>query len=198
MMLPPGQKLIKPLKPGLLNPEELTDYLNVGRNDVPAIARRFGLLVLEGLYVETVIWRQIHGLEPADDEAADLLRHQLQGIRWVAGRVGRAPSTIRNRIRAGTFNYPCGVQLGHDAPDRRAPRTRRWLPEVIEAARAGRPLQQLRSVKPIPVETDLPAASRPSCRREKEAGEDCSDPDQNNILAQIVGDNARPSRQRWK
>jgi len=139
---------------GFLTREEMGFYLRVGKNEVAGIAKRFGLRPLEGLFPERALWRQILGLEPVTAQGEDLLRLQLQDIHWVAGRTGRAVSTLRNRIRSGSFNYPPGVQLGAISPGR-TPRLRRWLPEVIEAAREGRALA---GIRPVPRQAPLAQA----------------------------------------
>lgn len=135
---------LAPETPGFLTSSELQFYLQVGKNEVAAIARRFDIPKREGRFREADVWRQLLELAPASDDAVSLLRVQLQDINWVADRLGRAASTIRDRIRNGSFGYPCGVQLGGGRV--RTPRLRRWLPGHFEAALTGRELTDLRRV----------------------------------------------------
>ena len=186
---------ISPKTPGLLTRKELAAYLNVDCDAIPDIARRFGLTILEDHFVERVVWKQILGLAPADDEAAGLLRQQLQDIAWVSRRVGKAPSTIRDKIRMGTFEYSHGVQLGAIIAGKSAPRTRRFIPSLIAAQRIGDPAPDFRAVAARPVPpgdmetqpTDPPdqsdAASVPGASAEASGSK-------NNVLAQIAGSNA--------
>jgi hypothetical protein len=135
---------LEPATPGFLTPSELQFYLRVGKNEVSAIAHRFDIPRREGRYREADVWAQLFEVAPTSEAGMALLRVQLQDITWVAGRLGRSASTIRERLRSGSFDYPCGVQLGQEGS--RTPRLRRWLPGPFEAALAEEALTDLRFV----------------------------------------------------
>lgn len=196
MPSPPELKTIIAETPGLWTRAELADYLHVGTDEISKIASRFGLVALEGHYPEHSVWRQILELEPMNDEAATQLRVQLQDINWVAKRIGRGASTIRNKIRAGTLQYPVGVQLGAVSPGGKEPRLRRWVAAEIEATRAGLEPPAFRRVSPLPVApagevtSELPEAAQfDSVGNQMSAS--APDPAADNIFARIVGANAR-------
>jgi hypothetical protein len=132
-----AHEIIQPKTPGLLARKELARFLAVDRDEIPGIVCRFGLRLLEDRFIERDVWRQVLGLEPVDDVAGELLRQRLRNIAWVGCRIGKAPSTVRDKIRRGTFEYSDGVQLGADKPDRAPPRMRRFVPALIEAQRCG-------------------------------------------------------------
>lgn len=124
--------IIAQKKPGLFDRAELGAYLNVGQNELKSIAVRFGLVPIDGHYPERRVWRQILEVESAKEEGAALLRVGLVDIDWVAKRLGKATSTIRNRIAEGTFRYSTGVQLGNAEEGRHA-RLRRWCAPLFLA-----------------------------------------------------------------
>lgn len=183
---------IEPKTPGLLTRQELASYLQVDYDAVPDIARRFGLTTVEDHFPERAVWRQVLGLEPIDEAAADLLRQQLQDIGWVSRRVGKATSTIRDKIRAGTFQYSPGVQLGAVVADRPAPRTRRFVPALIEAQRCDDPVPDFRIIAALPV-PPADAEQRPSIQLEGShaplatAAVEAVPGDPNNVFGLIAG-----------
>jgi hypothetical protein len=133
--------------PGLLNRVELARYLNVGRNEIPAILRRFAIEPVAGRFPWRSVWRQVLRVEPHDEVQEALLRQQLQKIGWVAAAVQRAPSTVRRRVADDGIGYPApAVDLGD--PEVRS-RSRRWIPALILAHQQGRPLPVFRIVEPI-------------------------------------------------
>ncbi|SDY85934.1 hypothetical protein [Citreimonas salinaria] len=140
---------IIPASPAGLSTDELRRYLGVGRNNVAAIARRFGLENLHGIYPESVVWRQLFGLGPGDDAALAALREPLADIAWVSRATGVPQSTIRGHLRSGHWRYDGGVQLG-DTHNDAFPRLRRWIPTVIRSRRCGSPLPIFASIPPLP------------------------------------------------
>lgn len=180
-------RIIEPATPGLLTRGELADYLNVGKNLVPEIIRRFGLQPVEDRFPERAVWRQVLGVEPADAEEEALLREQLQPITWVAARIGRAASTVRNKLRKGTFGYPAPItDLGNPKIDSRS---RRWIPAQIRACRDGEPVPAFIPVAPIQSAVGQKPAS-------KNAQETAPEQAIHNAFGQILGYNAEASRQR--
>jgi hypothetical protein len=127
---------IQQAEAGWFSRRELRAYLGVGKNAVRAIADRFGLTDVEGCFDERDVWRRILHLEPVHDRGAHLLRIPLRDIRWVAGQLGKASSTIRNEIARGAFPFGSGVQLGALNADG-GPRLRRWCAPVFHAERLG-------------------------------------------------------------
>ena len=121
---------IQPKVPGLLSRAECATYLNVGRNEVTPVMKRFGIAAREDHYSELLIWKRILGVTPIDEDARAELRFQLQDINWVSERVGKSVARIRGKIRAGSFEYHPGVQLG-STDEGKAPRLRRWVPHLI-------------------------------------------------------------------
>ena len=101
--------------------------------------------------------------------------------------MGKASSTVRNKLSKGTFEYPGPIaDLGD--PEKTS-RSRRWLPAQIRAARSGDPVPTFRTVVPLRPDVDLAAA------------EPVSEPDPdavNNAFAEIIRLNAKDSRQRSK
>jgi hypothetical protein len=123
---------IQQAEAGWFNRRELQQYLGVGKNAVAAIADRFGLNCIDGSYDERDVWRRILDLEPVHDHGVHLLRMPLRDIHWIAGRVGKAPSTVRNEIASGAFRFGRGVQIAATDTGRDA-RTRRWCEPVFNA-----------------------------------------------------------------
>lgn len=182
--------IIEPKTPGLLSRRELQDYLNVGKNALPGIVERLNLTPLENRFPWRSIWRQILHLEPADDAEAMLLREQLQPIDWVTRKIGAKPSTIRAKIRAGTFGYPGPVV--DLAPSDVVSRSKRWVPAQIRAAIQGDPVPLFTPVEPIPRDPEV--RTRPVAAKPAAGGIAPS----NNAFAQMVRNNANKSRQRSK
>lgn len=149
---------IIPVSPAGLTRAELQRYLNVGRNNVTPITLRFGIECIHGLYPEAVIWRQLFGVEPADDAARDHLREQLADINWVAWMTGVPCSTVRNAVSNASWHYDIGVQLGADRASA-APRLRRWLPTLIRCRALGDMPPSLIPVTPIGERDSLGAAT---------------------------------------
>lgn len=127
---------IQQAEAGWFTRRELKAYLGVGKNAVAAIADRFSLTDVEGYFDERDVWRRILHLEPVHDRGAHLLRIPLRDIRRVAGQLGKAPSTIRNKIARGAFPFGSGVQLGALNADC-GPRLRRWCAPLLDAERRG-------------------------------------------------------------
>jgi hypothetical protein len=188
--MPHAPSIIEPRTPGLLSRGELQDYLNVGKNALPGIAERFNLAPVENHFPWRTIWRQILGLQPADEEEVALLREQLQPIDWVARRIGGSQSTVRTKVRGGTFDYPGpAVDLGRPGV---ASRSRRWIPAQIRAAIDGDTVPLFTPVEPIPRDPDgtaMPVDARPG------AGGIAAS---HNAFAEMVRHNALKSRQRSK
>lgn len=183
-------KPVEATTPGLWSREELSNYLNVGHNEIPRIAERFSIPVIEGHFAERTVWRQLFGIDPRDDAAAELLRLQLQDINWLSREIGRAASTIRNRIKAGTFGYPIGVQLGETSKDGVPPRLRRWMPWEIPVAQSLTDAPALRRVTPIRAAGADALSTTP--RSGPETHTDAVVPtDPNNVFATIAGGNTR-------
>jgi hypothetical protein len=175
--------IIEPRTPGLLSRRELQDYLNVGKNALPGIEARFNLAPVENHFPWRTIWRQVLRLEPADDEDALLLREQLQPIDWVARRIGGSPSSVRAKLRDGSFGYPWPVvDLG--AADV-VSRSRRWIPAQIRAAILGDPAPSFTSVEPIPRDPEPTAGPRDA----RQAGGGIASSD--NAFARMVRNNAK-------
>ena len=163
--MPTPVKTIVPGAPGLLTRQELADLVNVGINEVPSLLGRFHLTPIEGRFPVRSVWRQVLGVEPQDDDEAALLMEQLQPITWVAAQIGKAPSTVRSKLREGTFEYPAPIaDLGD--PEKTS-RSRRWLPEQIRAARRGDPVPTFRAVEPLRPEVESTHASSSSTRWKK-------------------------------
>jgi hypothetical protein len=184
--MPTAVKIIVPGTSGLLTRQELADWLNVGINEVPRLLRRFHLTPIEGRFPVRSVWRQVLGVEPQDDDEAALLMERLQPITWVARQIGKAPSTVRNRLSEGTFEYPGPIaDLGDP---KKTSRSRRWLPAQIRAARRGDPVPTFRAVEPL--RPDVEASAEPAAEPAPEAV--------NNAFAEILRLNAENSRQRRK
>ncbi|MGR3454604.1 hypothetical protein [Pseudooceanicola sp.] len=128
----------RPRDPGFLSPGELGTWLGVSRNSVADIAERFGLHSIEGRFPEAEVFRKILGIDPRDEQDRVRLRRPLEGARWLSRRTGVPASTVRAKIRKGTFGYPLGVQLSETSDDGAEPRSRRWLPCVIDAIAEGK------------------------------------------------------------
>jgi hypothetical protein len=134
---------IQQVEAGWFTRSELQAYLGVGKNTVGAISDRFGLTDVEGCFDERDVWRRILHLEPVHNHGAHLLRIPLRDIRWVAGQLGKASSTIRNEIARGAFPFGSGVQLGALNSDG-CPRLRRWCAAVFLMERREIPLAGIR------------------------------------------------------
>ncbi len=139
---------IIPASPAGLSSDELRRYLGVGRNNVTPIARRFGIAMLHGIYPESVVWRQMFGLEPSDDAARAALREPLADINWTSQATGVPPSTLRAHLRSGTWKYDGGFQLGDDQT-KPAPRLRRWIPAFVRSRALGFPPPAFTSISPL-------------------------------------------------
>lgn len=144
------RKPVVPASPAGLSTDELRLYLGVGRNNVSKIAHRFGIEKMHGIYPESVVWRQIFGVSPGDDAAADALREPLADINWVASATGVPTSTMRGHLQSGQWKYDRGVQLGHKSK-LRTPRLRRWIPALIRSRRLGCPSPLFKPIAPLPV-----------------------------------------------
>lgn len=183
--MPDTLEVIAPKTPGLLTRTELADYLHTSRNAIPSIIDRFGLVPVEDRFAWRVIWRQVLGLEPDGPEQEALLRQSLQPIDWVAARIGKRPSTVRNRLRAGRFAFPAAVELGDP---KTAPRSRRWIPASVLARCQGIEPPAFKTIRPLPARAaareDVPDGPRP-------------DP-VHSVFARIVADSARTAEQRRK
>ena len=140
---------IEQTETGWFTRRELQEYLYVGKNAVSEIASRFRLTCIDGSYDERDVWRRILDLEPVHEHGAQLLRMPLRDIHWVAGRLGKAPSTIRNEIARGAFRFGCGVQIGATDTGRDL-RTRRWCDAIFDAELHGIALASVRQqARPI-------------------------------------------------
>jgi hypothetical protein len=139
---------IQQAEAGWFSRRELQAYLRVGKNAVAAIADRFSLTEVEGCFDERDVWRRILHLEPVHDHGVHLLRIPLRDIRWVAGQLGKASSTIRNEIARGAFPFGSGVQLGALDADG-GPRLRRWCAPVFLTERRGIPLASIRKASSL-------------------------------------------------
>jgi hypothetical protein len=158
--MPLSIKLIVPETPGLLTRQEFVDWLNVGINEVPRLLGRFHLTPIEGRVPVRSAWRQLLRVEPTDDDEARVLMEQLQPITWIAAQIGRAPSTVRNKLSKGAFEYPGPiVDLGD--PEKIG-RSRRWLPAQVRAARRGDAVPTFRTVEPFRPDPETPAARAPA------------------------------------
>lgn len=122
---------------GFYSCKELAIWLGVSRNSIDEIALRFRLTAIEGLYPEANVWRKIFSINPRHEDDRRILRDPLQGSGWVARRIGVPSSTVRAKIRKGTFEYPTGVQLADPQSGGGSPRSRRWIPCIIEALADG-------------------------------------------------------------
>lgn len=174
-----SKQAFKQRRPGFYTATELGDWLGVSRNSVPEIAERFGLKRSEGNYPEADVWRKILGIDPRHEADRELLRRPLAASEWVARKTGTPPSTLRSKVKQGTFEYPLGVQLGEASDDRGAPRSRRWIPCIIDALSDGRQPPDFREVRPLGV------ASTPA--EEAQTGPENSPA--NNAFARIASSN---------
>lgn len=185
------RKPIIPASPAGLSTDELRRYLGVGRNNVSAIAQRFGIENLHGIYPESVVWRQLFGLTPDDDAARAALREPLADINWVSCATGVARSTIRDHLRSGTWQYDRGVQLGDDGKTQ-VPRLRRWIPALIRSRRFASPVPDFSSIPPLPV---TPGGDiRPGVLRVETTGAQPSE----DVFATLLATPEPTSRQRRK
>lgn len=128
----------KQRKQGFFDQSELAAWLGVSPNSVPRIAKRFNLTDLDGSYPEAAVWRKVLGIIPRHEDDRALLRRPLKCSAWFAIKTGLPRSTIRRKIRAGTLEYPVGVQLAVESEGGFAPRSRRWIPSIIEAMAQGK------------------------------------------------------------
>lgn len=177
------RSLIIPANNAGLTTEELRRYLGVGRNSVVDVAKRLGVEKTHGIYSESVLWRQLFGVLPADDPARSLLRESLADINWVRKVTGVPNSTIRDNLRTGRWQYDRGVQLG-DADAEQAPRMRRWLPALIRSRVLGTPTPNFEIVESVPVSAP---PSNPRC-------EPASPADADDVFATLfASEAARPS-----
>jgi hypothetical protein len=184
--MPKPIKIIDPKTPGLLTRCDFAEFLNVGINEVPRLVRQFHLTPLEGHFPVRSVWRQVLCLEPQGDDDEALLMEQLQPITWVAAQIGRAASTVRDKLRDGTFEYPAPIaDLGD--PEKTS-RSRRWLPAQILAARNGDPVPMFRAVEPLRPDDEAPAG--PVQKPPPEAV--------NNAFAEVVRLSAKLPQQRRK
>jgi hypothetical protein len=144
------RKPIIPANPAGLSTDELRRYLNVGRNNVSAVAHRFGIEKLHGIYPEVIVWRQLFGLSADDDIATSALREPLADINWVSRATGVPQSTVRDHLRSKQWQYDGGVQLG-EVSETQKPRLRRWIPALIRSRRLASPAPAFSRITPIPV-----------------------------------------------
>ena len=180
-----SDQLISPKTPGLLTRAELGLHLQVGRNEIPKILARFELSPVERHFPWRSIWRQLLGLAPADEEQELWLQQQLQTIDWVARQTGSAASTVRRKLREGSFDYPApAVDLG----DRQvASRSRRWIPAQILARKRGERVPVFSSVEPFQrVGEELMGNSGGYILSEDQAP--------NNVFAAMIQHNAQAAR----
>lgn len=162
---------IIPANPAGLTSGEMQRYLGVGKNNVSAVARRFGIGKLHGLYPEPIIWRQLFGIAPEDEDARAFLREPLADCLWVSQATGVPRSTLRGCLRSGDWQYDDGVQLGKDDPEK-PPRLRRWIPALIRTVVLGSPAPAFATVTPNP------KRSSPDQDREQSL---CSEPAENTV-----------------
>lgn len=150
---------IVPCNPAGLTTTELRQYLNVGRDALSPILRRFGITMFHGIVPEVVLWRQLFGLEPSDQAATDALREPLADVRWVSQATGVPMSTLRHHLRNGRWQFDPGIQLG-DETGSSTPRLRRWIPSLIRNQRLGSAPLNFCSVAPLaPPSTDTGIAT---------------------------------------
>ncbi|MFZ3584857.1 hypothetical protein ACOI1H_22290 [Loktanella sp. DJP18] len=175
----------KQKRPGFYSGKELAIWLGVSRNSIPDVAERFRITSIEGLYPEADVWRRILMISPRHEDDRRLLRKPLQGSVWLARRTGVPSSTVRAKIRKGTFEYPRGVQLSEAKEDGGPPRSRRWIPCIIEALADGRQPPEFEYVERVDA----------SCFFEKNGAKKPVHLIANNVFAQIVHDKAEIAQQ---
>jgi hypothetical protein len=124
-------------RPGFFTRSELSRWLGASRNSVQEIARRFNIRSIEGLYPEDEIFRKVLGIAVNGDAERALLRVPLKNARWVSRETGVPGSTLRRKVREGSFAYTCGIQLGAVSTDGCAARSRRWIPCIVQALARG-------------------------------------------------------------
>ena len=166
--------------PGFFAPGELGTWLRVSRNSVAEIAKRFGLRPIEGRYSEAEVYRKILGIELRDDQDRELLRRPLEGTGWLSRKTGVPASTVRAKVSKGTFAYPLGVQLSETSKGGAEPRSRRWIPCLIEPLVEGR-------VPPDFVQVACKSDERPV----EMPGNSGGSRQTNNVFAQIARGNAQ-------
>ena len=174
-----------PREPGFFAQSELATWLGVSRNSVADIADRFGLRPLEGRFPEAEVYRKILRIDPRDDHDRDCLRRPLEGSGWLSRTTGVPASSIRSRVRNGSFDYPLGVQLSETSEGGAEPRSRRWIACVIEALADGREPPSFAQVGGEPTATPR---EMPGCADGSGAP--------NNVFARIArgNDSAAPQR----
>ena len=145
----------QPRHPGFFTLGELGVWLGISRNSVGDVAERFGLHAIDGRYPEAEVYRKILGIDPRDDQDRERLRRPLEGAGWLSRKTGVPASTARAKVRNGTFGYPHGVQLSGVSEGGAEPRSRRWIPCVIEALSEGKEPPEF--VRVIYEPTDAPA-----------------------------------------
>lgn len=148
---------IVPVNPAGLTTGELQHYLNVGRNTVSPVLLRLGISRVHGIVPEAILWRQLFGIVPEDEEAQMALREPLVDINWVSQATGTPMSTLRDHLRTDRLQYNPGVQLGErtrTAP----PRLRRWMPCIIRSQMLASQLPNFAKTPPfpLPVSEDFP------------------------------------------
>ncbi len=124
-------------RPGFFTAAELGTWLAVSRNSVVDIAERFGLRAIDRRFPEAEVYRKILGIDPRDEQDRARLRRPLEGVGWLSRRTAVPASTIRAKVRDGTFGYPLGVQLSEPSHNGVEPRSRRWIPCIIDALAEG-------------------------------------------------------------
>lgn len=149
--------------PTVMSSTELCDWLQVGKNALPSIARHYQLPELTGSsrshrYGLNVVMKQILGVRIGPDSNLPLLLCPLQNVRWVADYTGMSVSAISDATRQNRLHLPAPIVLVSPVKGRDVqPRRRRWIPAQVAAYVAGMPLPFLaeKSLKPsLPSHSD--------------------------------------------
>lgn len=129
--------------PTVMSSSELCDWLQVGKNALPGIARHYQIPELTGSsrshrYGLNVVMKQILGIRIGPDSNLPLLLCPLQRVGWLAAYTGMSESAISDALRQNRLQLPAPIVLASPVKGRDVqPRRRRWIPAQVEAYVAG-------------------------------------------------------------
>ena len=131
--------------PIVMTSSELAAWAQVGKNAIPALVALFDLRSMaEGSqnhrYSVHDVMRKIIGITPANNEELNLLLRPLQKSTWVARMTGFSVSAINAAACEKRPSSLPSFQLSAEKRGQASPRSRRWIPEQIEAHLRGDPL----------------------------------------------------------
>jgi len=131
--------------PIVMTSSELAAWAQVGKNAVPALVKLFGIRSRavgsqNHRYSVHDVMRKIIGVAPTNNDELNLLLKPLQKSTWVAQMTGFSVSAVNAAACEKRTSSLPSFQLSAEKRGQASPRSRRWIPEQIEAHLRGDPL----------------------------------------------------------